>query len=105
MPLAHEITDINKTVCSQYGFDASTPMKIVKKSIDARRKDEIKIVYTVDVTSPKLNDQSLEKALYIESEMGYSIPGTVHPLKQRPIVIGSGPAGLFAALILAENGA
>ena len=83
-------------------------IKIVKKSIDARCKPDIYYVYEVDIL---VTDE--EKVLkYNKSdnifkspieEYNFKITGN-QELNNRPIIVGSGPAGLFCAYILAENG-
>ncbi len=79
---------------------------IVKKSIDARKKKEIKIVYTVDV---KVKDEEIivensKKPLTITKPKSYIFPYSTCNLDDRPVIVGTGPAGLFSALILAEQG-
>ena len=80
---------------------------IIKKSIDARNKDEIYYVYEVDV-SVKNEEKVLKKnqgKLTLSVSRKYQIQNFGNKkLKNKPIIIGSGPAGLFAAYILAENG-
>lgn len=82
--------------------------KIIKESIDARKKDNIKFNYCVEV---KLNNnQSIMsvvngKDIILEEEMAKEELKKGHiPLNSRPVVIGLGPAGLFSALTLAKNG-
>ena len=82
--------------------------EIRRKSIDSRNKPDIKWVYTVDFYSEKnllgrkasknlqLVDEAKEKIA--EPEMGEA------PLEGRPVVIGMGPCGIFAALTLAKRG-
>lgn len=78
---------------------------IFKEAIDARKKDEIKLVYTVDVETTK-DELLLSKypnlkrpdPSYVCPELGEEI------MNHRPVVVGSGPCGLFAALILAQQG-
>ena len=81
--------------------------KIYKESIDARKKGKIDFVYTVDV-QVKNEDNLLNKKIkditkvkqveYIGVESGNG------KLEHRPVIVGSGPAGLFAALLLAQRG-
>ncbi len=66
--------------------------RILKKSIDARTKQKLHWVYTVEL----FNEGEKPKELF---ELPPSISSNI-----RPIVIGTGPAGLFAALRLAERG-
>ena len=94
--------------------------KLVKKAVDARHKSNIQFVYTVDVTFSEKKVEInllkiLQKARYeklckrhrikkIES-YHYDIPHIIHTKSfHRPIIVGSGPAGLFAGLLLAKAG-
>ena len=81
--------------------------RIYKESIDARHRGEIDFIYTVDI---KLKDESkiLSKKIKnvsLAPELDYVNPqlGT-KKMVNRPVVIGFGPAGMFAALLLAQNG-
>jgi uncharacterized FAD-dependent dehydrogenase len=87
-------------------------IRILKKSIDARRKDDIHFVYSADVEisgSISLSKYRTMKDVYITEESENSKPedrtlfGTTEIIN-RPIIVGSGPAGLFAGLVLAEHG-
>lgn len=76
---------------------------IHKKSLDARKKEEICFVYTFLVTASHIPSKWKKKAVpYTKKELSLSFGNT--PLKNRPIVVGAGPAGLFCAYILAKNG-
>lgn len=81
---------------------------IFKKSIDARKKDEIFYVYTVDV---KVHDEEQvlgkfsSKSITLTPDMSYQgVPSGNEDMTERPVIIGMGPAGLFAGLMLAKNG-
>jgi len=77
--------------------------KILKQSIDARKKESIYYVYEVVVDTDiklKLNNDVLE---YVEEKYEYPIPGTKE-LNNRPIIVGSGPSGLFCGLVLSRLG-
>lgn len=103
--LDHTEDDIRKIIDKQYGcFEEDAKIRIIKKSVDARKKDAIKIVYTVDIESPKFDYKRVSKLTYIDKKAVYRLKGYIAPLTKRPVVIGAGPAGLFAALLLAERG-
>lgn len=81
---------------------------VYRRSVDARRKDDIRFVYTVLVETKECF-MADEEALAREGfricplkEIEYEFGQEKSPY--RPIVVGSGPAGMFCALMLAENG-
>lgn len=82
--------------------------KIVKKSLDARKKPDLFLVYTCQVTTEK--EESIVKkaknaSVCLVKPKTYHIPNAGEDyLAHPPLVIGAGPAGLFAAYILAEVG-
>ncbi len=84
-------------------------LRITKKSVDARKKDNIHFVCSVEC---RLKNANVEKNILSRNKNRnisaadpyvYSVKVTPPPLR-RPVVVGSGPAGLFAALILARGG-
>ena len=80
--------------------------QIVKKAIDSRKKSNIQFVYSVDI---KVRDSKLIKTwngryrVRIREPYNYEIKSAQIGLL-RPVVVGCGPAGLFAALALATAG-
>ena len=95
-----------KTAYSVFGRDNVGQATVYKKSVDARRRDSISVVYSVAVSvfiepdedTLKKHKMSLMAGTDIEVVMGDK------PLAQRPVVVGNGPCGMFCALLLAENG-
>jgi uncharacterized FAD-dependent dehydrogenase len=79
---------------------------IEKKSVDARDKGALKIVYglRVEIEGKLKSSVPLSIAAPAIPEVKYELPQPEGRLKCRPVVVGAGPAGLFAALILAEAG-
>ncbi len=78
---------------------------LVKEAIDARKKNAIVFTYTVDVRTTK--DEILLKKYPSYKAPDYRYKYVVRgnqQLRTRPVVVGTGPCGLFAALILAEMG-
>ena len=83
-------------------------LNIIKKSIDARKKNDIKLNYSVDIICDeeenilsKIHDKDIKIEEIKEVEL---IKRGTQELKCRPIVVGFGPAGIFAALTLARQG-
>ncbi len=83
-------------------------LKIVRRSVDARKKPDIKIIYTIDVAvegnEKKILKQSACKRASLAPVSYYKPPKAMEAPEKRPVVIGFGPAGMFAALILAMAG-
>ena len=83
-------------------------LTIVRRSVDARKKPDVRIVYTVDVAvegnENKILKQSGCKRATVAPVTYYKVPKTKAKPKYRPVVVGFGPAGMFAALILAMAG-
>ena len=83
-------------------------LHIRKKSVDARKKQDVRIIYTVDVEIKEREDKLLKRLrdpkLSLAKDDCYTVPKAKNEPKQRPVVVGFGPAGMFAALVLAEAG-
>ena len=78
--------------------------KIIKYSVDARNKAQISKVYSIGLYVESYH-KTRKNVLVIEKEKQYSyeLSGD-KPLRNRPVVVGFGPAGMFAAYLLAMNG-
>lgn len=82
--------------------------EIKKQSLDARNKNEIFYVYEVDVfldNEKQVLKKNSSQDVFISpnEEYVFEVSGS-QKLKNRPIIVGSGPAGLFCGYLLAENG-
>jgi uncharacterized FAD-dependent dehydrogenase len=104
-----EITNLKKLVMAKYQVKPQqiNAFSLQRKAVDARKKDHVHFVYTIEMDSTieeillnkKGNDISLSPDMsYPEIEVGKKV------LKNRPIVVGFGPSGVFAALLLARSG-
>ena len=83
-------------------------VKIVRRSVDARKKPDVKIIYTIEVAvdgnEGKILRNSGCKRASIAKGNYYKPPKQKLESDKRPVVIGFGPAGMFAALILSMAG-
>lgn len=82
-------------------------IEIARKSVDARNKNRIFFVYSIDVELRDGIEFILKENRDVQKvdKTPYCIPSRGDKtLKDRPVIIGSGPAGLFAGLILAKAG-
>lgn len=80
---------------------------ISRRSIDARKKENVRLVYTVAVAGLSLKEErlsSLPQGITCKREEAPLPQKGQAPLSRPVIVVGSGPAGLFSSLLLAEEG-
>ena len=114
IPLDYTKKTLAQAACKKLGCTQGqiACCEISKKSVDARKKNDVCFVVSLDVTLKNPQDEKRIAARLAPSEGGLAVPyappavpklRTVPAL--RPIVVGFGPAGLFAALTLAEAGA
>ena len=83
-------------------------LTIFKKSVDARKKEDVHFTYSVDILITLDEEQIVSKCksnkVQITKPYVYEIPENKRVSKYRPIIVGFGPAGMLAGLILAEAG-
>jgi uncharacterized protein len=111
LPLDHPSDALRGAVLARLGISEAelVSISVFRRAWDARRKSAIQLIYTLDVA---LRDEAAVLARFNAGQhvskapdMSY-LPVARAPahLPSRPIVIGTGPCGLFAALILAQAG-
>ena len=111
LPLDHPEPALRAAILTQLGIaDAELiEFSIFRRGYDARKKNAVMLVYTLDVT---VQDEAAVLARHEGKRHIGPTPDTSYRfvteapqgLKLRPVVIGFGPCGLFAALILAQMG-
>ena len=110
MPPEHNPHQLGYEASQLLGISASKirQVKIVRRSVDARKKPDVKIIYTIDVAVDGNEKRILKmsgcKRAQLAPTSFYKAPKTEKTMEKRPVVIGFGPAGMFAALILANAG-
>lgn len=114
IPLDYTKKTLAQAACRKLGCTQGQIVRceISKKSVDARKKNDVCFVVSLDVMLKSPQDETRIAARLAPSEGGLAAPyapPAVPVLRAvpacRPIVVGFGPAGLFAALTLAEAGA
>ena len=109
LPVDHRQEQLRKKIARilKCGEDTFS-YEIVRQSLDARHKDDKKFVYTVDVSTPaekKMLRKNRDKNVTFFEKKEYCFPKPGEEvLKNPPVVVGSGPAGLFCAWYLARVG-
>ncbi len=99
--------DLNKNglidfICKKYKINIKEILswKIYKKSIDARDKNDVFYNYSIDIESNK----KIQGAKIIKDKLIEPINIVNRKSSVRPIIVGAGPAGIFCALTLVQNG-
>ena len=115
LPLDHADDAIAAAVAARLGVDEAALRRVAlfKRSYDARKQRAIQLIYTIDV---ELDDEAAVLARHVGDPHVRPSPDTRYRFlahapadfhaagRPRPLVIGFGPCGLFAALILAQMG-
>ena len=111
LPLQHSVAQLSFEAAQLLRVSNSTirKVKIVRRSIDARKKPDVKYTYTIDVqvsgNEEKILRNSRCKKASIAPWTSYKVKPIQNRNAPRPVIIGFGPAGMFAALVLAMAGA
>ncbi len=107
LPIAHSKEDLIKKVQKLLRTDKITKMEIVRRSIDARKKPELYFNYIIDV---EVKDEKNvwkrcdKKQVILQTKQTYQFPVSDYQGGIRPVIIGTGPAGLFCGYMLARAG-
>lgn len=110
LPLHHPDEALPAAICRRLRI---TPRELIRFTVarrghDARDKSNISLVYSLDVAvkneSTVLAKFRRDRDVQLTPDTRYHIPVTAPADAPRPVVIGAGPCGLFAALILAQAG-
>ena len=116
LPLTHPQSALRPAILSRLKMPADDleSFEVFRRGVDARKPQAILFVYTIDVQvrdeAKVLARLNTDRRVSVAPDMGYkfvaraSAGATARANQPRPIVIGMGPAGLFAALILAQSG-
>src|SRR5450830_670845 len=111
LPLEHKASDIVAAVIKKLGINAADLVEytIFKRGVDARKANAILLAYTLDVTvkgeAKVLAKLSKDPHVKLAPDISYKfVAHAPETIKNRPVVVGLGPSGLFAALILAQSG-
>lgn len=115
LELDHTEEDLERAVlrCLKIPRERLLERHLVKRSIDARRRDRIRLIYSVDVQvrgedallRRRAQDRRIRRSPDERYHYPVQAPSTPEGSGQlRPLVIGAGPCGYFAALLLAQMG-
>ena len=114
LPLDHANEDLRKAIVTRLDVDDADILEysIFKRSYDARKKSNILLIYQVDVElSAELEETIVQSNASVRPSpyTGYDLVVEAAPdfptgSQQRPVIVGFGPCGILAALLLAQMG-
>ena len=110
LPIEHTKEQLSQKIRKQLclGKQQEFSYEIIRQSLDARKKQEKKFVYTILVSVPnekKILHKVDDKNIMYTKKITYHFPPSGNELlTHRPVIVGSGPAGLFCAYMLAKHG-
>lgn len=111
LPLNHTKDELETAILKRLSIQHRDLLGVTvfKRSYDARRKNDIKLIYTlhVEVRQEKdiLRRKRKDNSIQIAPDTSYQfVAQAPEGLEERPLVVGTGPCGLFAGLVLAQMG-
>lgn len=111
LPIGHAEGGIREAILERLSIDRRdlTGYAIFRRGIDARNRGRITFIYTLDVETPReaeiLARLAGDPRVGPAPDMRYRFTARAPAdMKERPVVIGTGPCGLFAGLVLAQSG-
>lgn len=111
LPVSHSEADLRKKTAKMMGVSAEQiqSVELVRQSLDARKKPDLYYLYALDVAVAGKEAAIVKRArsvnVQIRKEEAYRLPDPgIEPLRERPVIVGFGPAGMFCGLMLARAG-
>ncbi len=117
LPLNHRPEELSAAVCARLKIqpDQLLSQRVVKQSVDARRRSNIQLTYSLDVELEAGLESRLLQRFRRDSQLQPAPDTAYQPVAQapagiadgslaRPVVVGAGPCGYFCALLLAQMG-
>ena len=111
LPVSHSEADLRKKTAKMMGVSADQiqSVELVRQSLDARKKPDLYYLYALDVAVAGKEAAIVKRArsvnVQIRKEEAYRLPDPgIEPLRERPVIVGFGPAGMFCGLMLARAG-
>jgi uncharacterized FAD-dependent dehydrogenase len=109
LPVGHTDEDLRRAAGSALGIHLTDllSLQIHRQGVDARHPRQIYLVYSVDVAVAEEGIVLAQKRSHVTAvvDAPYSFSKRAMGFPRRPVIVGTGPAGLFAGLLLARAGA
>ncbi|MBE6861303.1 MAG: hypothetical protein E7497_00170 [Ruminococcus sp.] len=108
VPLSFDFGQLHEFCIQKLGIEKKQirSVRLAKKSVDARKKSDVHFTISLDIVAE--NESKLLKRIkgaVKQEKYSYKVVKLTAEPEKRPVIVGFGPAGMFAALVLAEAGA
>lgn len=102
VPLDFDFSDLKKFCTKKFGIAEKNiySVRLAKKSVDARKKSDIHFIISLDISAK--GENTIKNGVPAD-DFVYKIPKIT--TEKRPVIVGFGPAGMFASLVLSMAGA
>lgn len=111
LPLEHDDAQLKQEILSALliNNDQLVDFTVFRRGVDARNKNNISLLYTIDASTNNdkavLENNKNNQNIRVAPDMTYQyVVRAPENLKERPVVVGFGPCGIFVGLVLAEMG-
>ena len=107
LPVGHTRQELERKVLKLLRVSQTPEIKIVRRSVDARKKPELYFNYILDIrikNEKEVYRRCDKTQVLLQQEKEYHFPVSDYRGPVRPVIIGTGPAGLFCGYMLAEAG-
>jgi uncharacterized protein len=110
LPLDHAEPALRQAIIKRLAIPAAdlVSFTVFKRAYDARKTSAIQLIYTIDAEvkneAAVLKRYAKDSHVIPTPDMAYKFVASAPPSVERPVIIGMGPCGLFAGLILAQMG-
>lgn len=109
LPLDYSTEELKKKAAKALKVSPASlgEVRLLRRSVDARKKSDVRYICSVAVTveeEKRLLAHCDDPTVTLWEPLSYQFPPVSRHSPTKPVVVGMGPAGLFAALFLARNG-
>lgn len=107
LPIPHSREELEQKIHKILRYHGKIQYTIVKRSLDARKKPQLYVVYTIDVeveAQEAVASRCRNEKVQLIEKIDYQFPVAHYEGTERPVIIGMGPAGIFCGYMLAKAG-
>lgn len=109
LPVEHTDEQLRQAVARSLGAKPNEilSLNVIRRGVDARHSRQIHFIYTVDAEVKNESDLLKQNRPHVSrrTDVPHAVVARPREWARRPVIVGTGPAGVFAGLVLARSGA